>query len=75
MESSPEFLPLKYKPKRVPGGMSNYTDAKFKIAEAKQRNKNDVNLMLEYSLLVNDESVYQLSTCQNKGKGSNLNYS
>ena len=39
--------PLKYKPKRVPGEIPSYTTAK--IAEAKQRYVNDVNLMLEYS--------------------------
>ena len=47
IESSPDFLPLKYKPKRVPGEIPSYTTAK--IAEAKQRYVNDVNLMLEYS--------------------------
>ena len=47
IESSPDFLPLKYKPKRVPGEIPSYTTAK--IAEAKQRYVNDVNLMREYS--------------------------
>ena len=47
IESSPDFLPLKYKPKRIPGEIPSYTTAK--IAEAKQRYINDVNVMLEYS--------------------------
>ena len=47
MNSSPDFLPLKYKPKRIPGETASYTKAK--IAEAKQRYKNDVEQMLEYS--------------------------
>ena len=47
MESSPDFLPLKYKPKRVPGEISSHTEAK--ISEAKQRYQNDVTLMLDYS--------------------------
>ena len=47
IKSSPDFLPLKYKPKRVPGEIPSYTTAK--IVEAKQRYVNDVNLMLEYS--------------------------
>ena len=47
LESSPDFLPVKYKPKRVPGEIPSLTE--LKINEAKQRYTNEVNLMLEYS--------------------------
>ena len=78
IESSPDFLPLKYKPKRVPGEISSYTDAK--IAEARQRYKNDVNLMLEYSKIHQarvtniDKTMHQLieSTCRNEEEASTL---
>ena len=80
MESSPDFLPLKYKPKRVPGEISSYTDAK--IAEARQRYKNDVNLMLEYSQIHQarvttiDKTMHQLieSTCRNEEEASTLTH-
>ena len=47
MENSPDFIPLKYRPKRIPGEMPSVTTAKVK--EAKLRYKNDVNAMIEYS--------------------------
>ena len=47
MEESPEFIPLKYKPKRIPGEIPTFTAAK--IEEAKMRYKNDVDAMIEYS--------------------------
>ena len=47
MATSPDFLPLKYKPKRIPGEIASHTTAK--IMEAKQPYSNEVNLMLGYS--------------------------
>ena len=78
MESSPDFLPLKFKPKRVPGEIPSYTNAK--IAEAKQRYYNDVNLMLEYSKIhqarakATDKSMLELikNSCENEDEISTL---
>ncbi len=47
IETAPDFIPLKFKPKRIPGELPNHTAAKINIA--KQKYKDDVNLMLEYS--------------------------
>ena len=47
IKSSPNFLPLKYKPKRIPGETLEHTDAR--INEARQRYRNDVALMLNYA--------------------------
>ena len=72
MESSPEFLPLKYKPKRIPGEIPSHTKAK--VSEAKHRYKNDVNLMMEYSrihqarVVAADKKMHQLiiDSCKNE---------
>ena len=47
IQESPDFIPLKYKPKRIPGEIPTLTAAK--IEEAKRRYKNDVDAMTEYS--------------------------
>ena len=78
MNSSPDFLPLKYKPKRIPGETASYTKAK--IAEAKQRYKNDVEQMLEYSKIhqgrvaATDKTVSELieRSCQTEEEESTL---
>ena len=36
MGSSPNFLPLKYKPKRIPGETPNFTDARIREAQQKR---------------------------------------
>ena len=78
MESSPDFLPLKYKPKRIPGETPNFTDAR--IREAQQRYKNDVALMLQYSkthqarVSAVDEEITQLikDSCETDEEVSTL---
>lgn len=45
--NSPEYLPLKYRPKRIPGETPTFTEAR--INEAKLKYTNDCTLMKEYA--------------------------
>ena len=47
IENSPNYLPLKYRPKRIPGEIRPYTDARVK--EARQKYHNDCQLLQQYA--------------------------
>ena len=46
-DPSPNFLPLKYRPKKIPGETTNHTS--LKLQEAHFKFQNDTELMSEYS--------------------------
>ena len=46
-QTSPQYIPLKYRPKKIPGETLHYTDCRIK--EAQLKFTNDISLMIEYS--------------------------
>lgn len=46
-KDAPDFIPLKYRPKKIPGETSEYTERR--ISEARYRYANDTELMVHYS--------------------------